>query len=942
VIVIFEIRIALMLPPPQVSRRTGVGESPRSRDEQRPARPHRALPRGRRPARVIFADSLSVMAEPDTIRTPDQRVRVFVSSALGELAAERRAVRDAVTSLRLVPVMFELGARPYPPRPVYRAYLAQSQVFVGIYWQSYGWVAPGEQVSGLEDEYELSAGLPRLIYVKSPAPGREPRLAQLLARIRDEGGVSYQHFSDPAELQQLVENDLAILLSERFEMTRRGQAPAGEAPLAGALPVPATPLLGRDQEAAALEDLVAREGVRLVTLTGPGGVGKTRLMLEAARRLGPGFADGARFVELAPVSAAEPVAPAIAAGLGLSTSAGQLTADLESYLRPRRVLLALDNFEQVLSAAPLVAGLLAAAPGLVVLTTSRAVLRLSGEHEFAVPPLPVPPAGAAPDPEQLRRYASVRLFTARARAVAPGFELTGANAAAVAEICRRLDGLPLAVELAAARVRLLPPQTLASRLGQRLSLLTGGARDLPERQQTLRNTLDWSFGLLSAGERALLARLGVFAGSFSLAAAEAVGAGSPQEGQAGQPGQVIDTLGALVDSSLVRAQTRPGEPRFSLLETIREYALERLREGGDWVPTHDRHAAYLLALAEPAAAELAGPGQVAWLDRLETEHDNLWAAMSWLVDHGPLDQAVHLSQVTSRFWWLRGHVAEYARLGDDFAAGTKDMSPYQQALALTQAGLIIIGNGDPARGRQLLEQALPLYRPDNARPAASVTMNALVLAVLGDLAALRRDYAAACRFLDQAQALLQELRDDDLTGYDRLQQQLTVALVDTVLGQVRLSQGDQDAAAQLFTDGLAVARRAQDWIPLLTSLYDLALARQAQGDLAGAAAHLHEGLALAAEAGDETSAAYYLEVLAAVAGQQDNPQRAVRLFAAARSILQTRGSGWLHAFIPRVPHDDAVLAELRSQMGDAAFAEAEAWGGSAGSKRAVEFALDQA
>ena len=195
------------------------------------------------------------MAETDVIRTPDQRVRVFVSSALRELAAERRAVRDAVTSLRLVPVMFELGARPDPPGSVYRAYLAQSQVFVGIYWQSYGWVGPGEQVSGLEDEYRLSAGLPRLIYVKSPAPERDPRLAQMLARIKDQGGLSYQHFSDPAELQQLVENDLAVLLSERFEMTRPGQAAAGEAPLAGALPVPATPLLGREQEAAALEDL---------------------------------------------------------------------------------------------------------------------------------------------------------------------------------------------------------------------------------------------------------------------------------------------------------------------------------------------------------------------------------------------------------------------------------------------------------------------------------------------------------------------------------------------------------------------------------------------------------------------------------------------------------------------------------------------------------------
>ncbi len=902
---------------------------------------------GRRLGRVIVVaaplrGSVWVMSGPDVIRTPDQRVRVFVSSTLGELAGERQAVRDAVSRLRLVPVMFELGARPYPPRPVYRAYLAQSQVFVGIYWQSYGWVAPGEQISGLEDEYQLSAGLPQLLYVKSPAPDREPRLAALLARIRDEGGVSYQHFSDPTGLQQLVENDLAVLLSERFEMTQPHDDAAGEAAPAGAVPVPATPLLDRDREAAALEDLVTREGVRLVTLTGPGGVGKTRLMVEAARRLGPGFADGVRFVELAAVSAADLVAPAIAAGLGLSTSAGQLTPDLQAYLRPRRLLLALDNFEQVIGAAALLAGLLAAAPHLVVLVSSRAVLRISGEHEFAVPPLPVPPAGAAPDPGQLQRYASVGLFTERAQAADPGFELTAGNAAAVAEICRRLDGLPLAIELAAARVRLLPPQALATRLGQRFSLLTGGARDLPERQQTLRNTLDWSFGLLSAAEQALFTRLGVFAGSFSLAAAEAIGAQSPQEDDAPGAGQVMDTLGALVDSSLIRPQPRSGEPRFALLETIREYALDRLRNGDEWTEAHDRHAAYFLALAEPADADLTGAGQLAWLDRLETEHDNLWAAMYWLAGHGPLEQAVHLSQVTWRFWWLRGHAAEYGRLVDDFVAGSKDMPARQHALALTQAGFILVGNGDTARGQQLLEQTLPLYRQDNETPPVSVTMNALVLIVLGYLAALRRDYAGAGKILDQGQALLRELRDDDLTGFGRLQQEVALALVDDVLGQVRLSQGDNDAAARLFTDGLAVARRTQDWSPLLVLLYNLALATQAQGDLAGAAAHLQEGLALAAEAGDDTSAAYYLEVLAGIAGQQDNPQRAVRLFAAARSILDGRGSGWLPAFVPRVPHDDAVLAALRSRMGDAAFQEAQAWGGSAGSKRAVDYALRQA
>jgi tetratricopeptide (TPR) repeat protein len=533
----------------------------------------------------------------------------------------------------------------------------------------------------------------------------------------------------------------------------------------------------------------------------------------------------------------------------------------------------------------------------------------------------------------------VGLFTERARAADPGFGLSAGNAAAVAEICRRLDGLPLAIELAAARVRLLPPQALAARLDQPFSLLTGGARDLPERQRTLRNTLSWSFGLLPAAEQALFARLGVFAGSFSLPAAEAIGADARGPDR---PGSVMDTLGALVDSSLVRAQTGGGEPRFSLLETIREYALDRLREDGDWVPAHDRHAAYYVTLTEPATADLAGPGQLAWLDRLETEHDNLWAAPSWLVDHGPLEEAVHLIVVTWRFWWLRGHAAELARPGDDFAAGSEGMRPYQHALVLTQAGFILVANGDQARGQRLFEQSLPLYRQDNEMLAESVTMNALVLVTLGNLATLRRDYAAASRLVDQGQALLRESRDDDLTGFDRLQKQVTVAFADDVLGQIPLSQGDNGAAAQLFTDGLAVARRTQDRISLLVSLYNLALARQAQGDLAGAARHVQEGLALAGQAGDETSGAYYLEILAGIAGQQDNPQRAVRLFAAARSILDASGSGWLHAFVPRVPHNDAVLAALRSRIGDPAFQEAQAWGRSAGSKRAVEYALQQA
>jgi non-specific serine/threonine protein kinase len=270
-------------------------------------------------------------------------------------------------------------------------------------------------------------------------------------------------------------------------------------------------------------------------------------------------------------------------------------------------------------------------------------------------------------------------------------------------------------------------------------------------------------------------------------------------------------------------------------------------------------------------------------------------------------------------------------------AGSEDLPADQGALALTGAGFILLANGDLARARSAFERSLPLYRQTSGK--LGVVLNATVLAVLGHLAAIRRDYAGASELLNEGQALVQEFRDGDLTGYDRLQHLLNMTFVDNFLGQVRLSQADNDAAARLFTNGLAVARRAHDGIPILISLYDLALSSQAQGDLAGAAGHLKEGLAMAAEIGDETSAAYYLEALAAVAGQQDNPQRAVRLLAAARSQLEASGSGWLHAYVPRAPHDDAVLAALRARLGDAAYEEARAWGASIGSRRAREYAL---
>jgi predicted ATPase len=691
---------------------------------------------------------------------------------------------------------------------------------------------------------------------------------------------------------------------------------------AGTLPSQTSGFVGREAELARAGELLRQS--RLVTITGPGGVGKTRLAVEAASRLAPAFPEGVRFVDLASVRAADLVPAAIAAGLGLNTSGDRLISDVLSYLRARRLLLVLDNFEQVIDAAPVVAELLAAVPGLVVLVASRTVLRLSGENELAVPPLPVPPPGSGEPAD----YSSVRLFAARARAEAPGFELTRRNAQVVAEICRRLDGLPLAIELAAARVRLLTLRALLARLDDRMSLLTAGPRDLPKRQRTLRNTLDWSFSLLSADEQALFTRLAVFAGSFGLPAVTAVC------GEAVR-GSVIDTLSSLVDSSLVRVEPSVEEPRFSLLETIREYAMEHLRDSADWRRVHDRHADYFLALAKPAETELHGAGQLAWLNRLEMRRDNLSGALSWLVGHGQPGMALDLCWATWRFWWLHGHAEELARHVDQILAHSDGMPSHQRALALSGAGFVRFVGGDQAQALRLLKRSLPLYRQNGDRLGMGLTA-----AALGHLlASSQHESAYAGDLLEQTLAQLREMAGEPLTDPERLQYLSDVALASNFLGQIELERGNHQHAADLFTDGLSAAHSAADRFTILISLYDLALSHRARSEMDDAADLLRQGLSLAAEAGDEPSLAYYLEALAGVAARQDAPERAVSLFATAAALLEANGSGWMHAYVPRAPHGPGALAGLRDRTTDAAFQEAWAHGHSLTVPGAVRYAL---
>jgi predicted ATPase len=596
------------------------------------------------------------------IRTPDQRLRVFVSSIVGErgeLAQERRAVERAISTLRLTPVMFELGARPHPPQRLYRAYLAQSDVFVGLYWQRYGRLSPGMQISGLEEEFQLAQGLPRLLYVKTPAPDREPRLAELLAHMKQEASEFYRYFRTPAELGRLVCDDLASLLSERFAATRPSAAAVESPPPPSPrsrrrgpspLPVGTTSLVGRQQAIDQVAGLLDRPGVRLVTLTGPGGIGKTRLALAVGDRLRGDFDAGAVFVPLDTVSQPEQVLGRIGRALrvDLAGTDSPLQALVE-HLGDERWLLVLDNVEHVLEVAGDLEELLASSPNLAILATSRTVLGLRAEQEYPVPPLPMPADPATMPVQELAAWPAVALFVDRARAVRRGFALTEANAAAVVALCRRLEGLPLAIELAAARTRLLDPEVLLRRLATSLDALGQGAVDLPERQRSLRATVEWSVGLLEDAERSLLEIVAVFVDGWTVEAAAEV-AGLEED-------RALALSEALARHSLVYLDRTDHGPRLRMLETIRVFVVERLAARSDVVAVRRRHADYYRVLAERADRPLRGVGQGESAERLEAEAGNLAAAVEWYLanDRAPLP---HLFRVLWLYWGLRDHLGE--------------------------------------------------------------------------------------------------------------------------------------------------------------------------------------------------------------------------------------------------------------------------------------------
>ncbi|HEY7034964.1 MAG TPA: LuxR C-terminal-related transcriptional regulator [Thermomicrobiales bacterium] len=709
-------------------------------------------------------------------------------------------------------------------------------------------------------------------------------------------------------------------------------------------PTPRTSLVGRASEVAAARDLLVGDNVPLLTLTGPGGVGKTRLALAVAHDVAEAFADGGAFVDLSPIRDPDLVLSAIAQALGIvETDARSIQAGVAAFLRPRQVLLVLDNFEQVLPAAPTVAELLAACPAVQLLVTSRAALRVFGEQEFPVPPLILPDPTRLPSLAELAQTATVTLFLQRARAVNPGFALTEANAAAVAEVCRRLDGLPLAIELAAARAKVLSPRALLTLLNRRLQVLTGGSRDAPARQRTLRDAIAWSYDQLSAAEQALFRSLAVFVGGCTLEAAEAVcgpqGSGGRGQGSADRAPSpcpltpdpsILDGIAALVDNSLLRQESGPdGEMRFSMLETIREFALERLELSGQDTESRTRHAAYFLALAESVEPHLMMPGQESWLARLAAEHDNLRAALGWLERAGKAEAMLRLTSALSLFWFVRSHFDEGRGWLERALALGGEAPVALRAKALVRAGYLAIDQGDARRGEALIAQGLALWRDigDREQVAAS-------LYILGNALQSQGRYDEAQTRTEEALALYDGLADGAVTTVRFACNSLAS------LGRLAYARGEYARAEEYVAEALARQRSIGDDWAAGSTIFDFGrlLGRLAQlrGDLVEAAARYRETLSHAHSHGDPWLTARALVGVADVVLAKGRPERAARVLGAVAALDERVGGA---SFPADRDHQGGIIAAARVALGEGKFAAAWSAGRALPSEQAVAEAL---
>ena len=978
---------------------------------------------------------------------PGRRLRVFISSTIGELASEREAAKTAIRTLRLAPVMFELGTRPHPPPDLYRSYLAQSDIFVGIYWQSYGLTAPDMEISAIEDEFRLAGDRPRLVYVKEPAGERDPALAILLDQIRADRGVVYKQFESAGELAELLLDDLARLMTDHFDASprpvelpggtltflfsdiedstrlvqelgdrypavlgayrsmiratvnaHRGQVvdtegdgtfsvftePADAAraaveiqrtmalePLGGGgldrphdpgpgirariglhtgratvtpegyvgldvhraarigasghggqiivsstaaslladviagqewhlrdlgafalkglsrsehlyqllapglaeefpvprarqasevhLPAQLTSLVGRGPEIAQVGALLSRPEVRLVTLSGSGGIGKTRLAVAVAAQVAVDYPDGVLFVSLAGVRDPDQVMTAIAEAIGTTINRSSFEA-VADHFAAKRALLILDNFEQVVAGAPALTRLLTRCPGINMLVTSRVALRVIGEHEYLVPPLPVPSVDTY-GLEAIQNSAAVNLFVERARSVRPDFSVNVSNAGDVAGIVRRLDGLPLAIELAAARLRMLTPATLLTQLAKSFDALGHGPQDLPARQRTLRATIDWSYELLTVDERQIFRRLSVLAQNWSLEAAVDLGQLDISA--------TMSLLESLVEKSLLRIESdSEGEPRFRMLATVREYGQERLREAGEFEAVQNHHALHYRDLAEELEPGLNGAGHGASMRRLDLEWENLRLAVLHFAENGEIVNMVRLTHALWIYVWVRGHVAEVGEWMRKAGPPDPDLPAVALGRLTWLTGGVFFERGDHADALAAFERSIEIL-------SATDDLEGLAWAKYLRAATLPAFGASA--------ADLREMYIDSLERFRAIGTEWGETWAHTSLGLLAASSGDIEEAARHYRNCLEIAQRLENRSMLAMAHTQLGFTHLAAGAMDQARSSLGLAVEIHRTISYREGLVYTLEALAGLSMQEADASRAMIALGAAEA-----------------------------------------------------------